>query len=198
MGHGWLRPWHDEEAPCLVERLAKVREAEVELDEVDEVAVFASGGIGPPAGRSPARGRAVEPDVEAAPRLVGDVADGPVAALAAAVLVLVVVLTRDGEQPPPPPAPPTPTPAPERVRLDAPAGGPSLAVGITEPNPNLFAPNSVLTPPADWARWRDELVKLGAAADRVQVSGRGEREPLVATADEVAEPKNRRVEVTVR
>ncbi len=47
-------------------------------------------------------------------------------------------------------------------------------------------------------RLRDELVKLGAAADRVQVSGRGEREPLVATADEVAEPKNRRVEVTVR
>jgi outer membrane protein OmpA-like peptidoglycan-associated protein len=47
-------------------------------------------------------------------------------------------------------------------------------------------------------RMRDELVKLGAAADRVQVSGRGEREPLVPTADEVAEPKNRRVEITVR
>jgi outer membrane protein OmpA-like peptidoglycan-associated protein len=45
---------------------------------------------------------------------------------------------------------------------------------------------------------RDELVKLGAAADRMQVSGRGEREPLVPTADEVAEPKNRRVEITVR
>jgi outer membrane protein OmpA-like peptidoglycan-associated protein len=47
-------------------------------------------------------------------------------------------------------------------------------------------------------RMRDELVKLGAAADRVEVSGRGEREPLVPTADEVAEPKNRRVEITVR
>jgi outer membrane protein OmpA-like peptidoglycan-associated protein len=47
-------------------------------------------------------------------------------------------------------------------------------------------------------RMRDELVKLGASADPMQVSGRGEREPLVPTADEVAEPKNRRVEVTVR
>ena len=47
-------------------------------------------------------------------------------------------------------------------------------------------------------RMRDELVKLGVATDRVQLSGRGEREPLVPTADEVAEPKNRRVEVTIR
>jgi outer membrane protein OmpA-like peptidoglycan-associated protein len=29
-------------------------------------------------------------------------------------------------------------------------------------------------------------------------SGRGEREPLVPTADEVAEPRNRRVEITIR
>jgi len=30
------------------------------------------------------------------------------------------------------------------------------------------------------------------------VAGRGEREPLVTTEDEVAEPRNRRVEITVR
>ena len=29
-------------------------------------------------------------------------------------------------------------------------------------------------------------------------SGRGEREPLVPTADEVAEPANRRVEINLR
>ena len=47
-------------------------------------------------------------------------------------------------------------------------------------------------------RVRDELVKVGIAAERVRVEGRGEREPLVPTADEVAEPQNRRVEISVR
>ncbi|HSE04481.1 MAG TPA: OmpA family protein [Methylomirabilota bacterium] len=47
-------------------------------------------------------------------------------------------------------------------------------------------------------RVRDELVKVGIAADRILVAGRGEREPLVPTADEVAEARNRRVEINVR
>jgi outer membrane protein OmpA-like peptidoglycan-associated protein len=47
-------------------------------------------------------------------------------------------------------------------------------------------------------RVRDELVKAGIAADRIRVEGRGEREPLVPTPDEIAEPRNRRVEVNVR
>jgi len=48
-------------------------------------------------------------------------------------------------------------------------------------------------------RVRDELSRLGVvAADRLQVSGRGEREPLVPTEDEVAEPRNRRVEISIR
>ena len=46
---------------------------------------------------------------------------------------------------------------------------------------------------------RDDLVKvLGIPADRIQVAGRGEREPLVPTEDEVAEKRNRRVEISVR
>jgi outer membrane protein OmpA-like peptidoglycan-associated protein len=45
---------------------------------------------------------------------------------------------------------------------------------------------------------RDDMVKLGVPADQIQVAGRGEREPLVATEDEVAEPRNRRVEISVR
>ena len=45
---------------------------------------------------------------------------------------------------------------------------------------------------------RDDLVKLGVAPGQIQVAGRGEREPLVATDDEVAEPRNRRVEISVR
>jgi outer membrane protein OmpA-like peptidoglycan-associated protein len=47
-------------------------------------------------------------------------------------------------------------------------------------------------------RVRDELVKVSIAADRIRVAGRGEREPLVPTPDEVAEARNRRVEINVR
>jgi outer membrane protein OmpA-like peptidoglycan-associated protein len=47
-------------------------------------------------------------------------------------------------------------------------------------------------------RVREAVLGLGIAADRVVAVGRGEREPLVPTEDEVAEPRNRRVELTVR
>jgi outer membrane protein OmpA-like peptidoglycan-associated protein len=47
-------------------------------------------------------------------------------------------------------------------------------------------------------RARDELVKAGVPADRIQIEGRGEREPLIPTADEVPEPRNRRVEISIR
>jgi outer membrane protein OmpA-like peptidoglycan-associated protein len=47
-------------------------------------------------------------------------------------------------------------------------------------------------------RCRDELIKLGIPRVRISVAGRGEREPEVPTADEVAEPRNRRVEISVR
>ena len=42
------------------------------------------------------------------------------------------------------------------------------------------------------------LVEIGLAPERIQVAGRGEREPLVPTADNVDEPRNRRVEINVR
>lgn len=47
-------------------------------------------------------------------------------------------------------------------------------------------------------RVRGELVQLGIPDGRIRTAGRGEREPLVATDDEVAEPRNRRVEINVR
>jgi outer membrane protein OmpA-like peptidoglycan-associated protein len=47
-------------------------------------------------------------------------------------------------------------------------------------------------------RVRADLVLLGVPRESIQVAGRGEREPLVPTADEVPEPRNRRVEITVR
>lgn len=42
------------------------------------------------------------------------------------------------------------------------------------------------------------LVGKGAAESRIEAVGRGKRELLVPTADEVDEPKNRRVEIIVR
>ncbi len=47
-------------------------------------------------------------------------------------------------------------------------------------------------------RVRDELIKLGIDPKRIRAAGRGEREPLVPTADGIAEPRNRRVEISVR
>lgn len=47
-------------------------------------------------------------------------------------------------------------------------------------------------------RVRDALIAQGLPATRITAAGRGEREPLVPTADNVAEPRNRRVEVNVR
>ncbi len=45
---------------------------------------------------------------------------------------------------------------------------------------------------------RQELINKGVPADSIQATGRGEREPLVETEDEVKEPRNRRVEINVR
>lgn len=47
-------------------------------------------------------------------------------------------------------------------------------------------------------RVREELTRLGIPPGRIQAAGRGEREPLIPTADGVAEPRNRRVEINVR
>lgn len=45
---------------------------------------------------------------------------------------------------------------------------------------------------------RDMLVRRGARAEAVHAIGMGEREPVVATEDGVAEDANRRVEITIR
>jgi outer membrane protein OmpA-like peptidoglycan-associated protein len=43
-----------------------------------------------------------------------------------------------------------------------------------------------------------DLVSQGIAEERVRAAGRGEREPIVQTDDGVDEPRNRRVEISVR
>lgn len=45
---------------------------------------------------------------------------------------------------------------------------------------------------------RDELLAAGLSLDRIEVTSHGENNPLIPTADDVSEPRNRRVEVTVR
>jgi len=45
---------------------------------------------------------------------------------------------------------------------------------------------------------REILIATGVPGEKIETAGRGEREPLVKTGDEVAEPQNRRVEISVR
>lgn len=47
-------------------------------------------------------------------------------------------------------------------------------------------------------RVRDMLVRRGIPTKIIQAAGRGKREPMVQTSDDVAEPRNRRVEIIVR
>lgn len=45
---------------------------------------------------------------------------------------------------------------------------------------------------------RIALVEAGVRREQIEIAGRGEREPAVPTPDDVAEPRNRRVEIMVR
>jgi outer membrane protein OmpA-like peptidoglycan-associated protein len=45
---------------------------------------------------------------------------------------------------------------------------------------------------------REVLVQIGIPREAIEIVGRGEREPLVQTADSVAEERNRRVEIKLR
>jgi outer membrane protein OmpA-like peptidoglycan-associated protein len=47
-------------------------------------------------------------------------------------------------------------------------------------------------------RMRELLMERGLPADRIQAAGRGKRELLIRTDDNVSEPRNRRVEINVR
>ena len=75
-------------------------------------------------------------------------------------------------------------------------GAEILVIGHTDRVGSVAANDELSRRRADAVK--DFLIKNGIAADRIETSGRGEREPLVPTADEVAEPRNRRVEVLAR
>ena len=95
---------------------------------------------------------------------------GGLAALA--VLIVVVVLAvagRDGDEPRDAAAPPAPTPTSEPTRLDAPGDGPSLALGVTEQNPNLLTPIGPGSDAPPWTTWRDALTRVNPAVYRLLV-----------------------------
>ncbi len=71
-----------------------------------------------------------------------------------------------------------------------------LAIGHTDTVGNLAFNDKLSLARAE--RVRDMLVNLGIDGQRIQAAGRGKREPLVPTDDNVAEPRNRRVEISVR
>jgi len=48
------------------------------------------------------------------------------------------------------------------------------------------------------AKVRELLIARGLKPDAIEIAARGKREPLVPTPDQTVEPRNRRVEITVR
>jgi outer membrane protein OmpA-like peptidoglycan-associated protein len=77
-----------------------------------------------------------------------------------------------------------------RVAADTVVTGHTDTVGAQAYNDNLSRERAVAV--------RGLLVTRGLKPDSISVAGRGERELLVPTPDETREPRNRRVEITVR
>jgi outer membrane protein OmpA-like peptidoglycan-associated protein len=76
------------------------------------------------------------------------------------------------------------------------AGGEIVVIGHTDRQGSLEANDTLSLQRAQAVR--DLLIEQGFKAELIEAVGRGEREPLVATEDEVVEPRNRRAEVVVR
>lgn len=71
-----------------------------------------------------------------------------------------------------------------------------LVIGHTDTQGNLEANDELSRMRAE--KVKGFLVGIGVAPERIKVAGRGERELLVPTGDNVDEPRNRRVEINVR
>lgn len=71
-----------------------------------------------------------------------------------------------------------------------------LVVGHTDAVGSQASNDALARQRADFIR--NELIRRGVPAANIQLIARGKRAPLVPTADGVAEPRNRRVEIIVR
>ena len=76
------------------------------------------------------------------------------------------------------------------------AGGEIVITGHTDRQGSLDANDRLSLERAQAIRAL--MIERGFAPDRIDAVGRGEREPVVPTEDEVAEPRNRRADVLVR
>lgn len=76
------------------------------------------------------------------------------------------------------------------------AGGEIVVTGHTDRQGTLEANDALSLRRAQAVR--DLLIGQGFKAELIDAVGRGEREPVVPTEDEVVEPRNRRAEVVVR
>lgn len=82
------------------------------------------------------------------------------------------------------------------TRATARPGGEIIVTGHTDRTGTVEANDALSRKRA--AAIRELLIQRGFDAARVEAVGRGEREPAVPTADNVAEPQNRRAEIVVR
>ncbi len=82
------------------------------------------------------------------------------------------------------------------VRAQARAGGEIVITGHTDRQGSLEANDGLSLERA--RAIRALLIERGFAPELIDAVGRGEREPVVLTEDEVAEPRNRRADVLVR
>lgn len=82
------------------------------------------------------------------------------------------------------------------ARAKARPGGEIVVTGHTDRQGPLEANDALSLERAQAIR--DQLIERGLRADLIEAVGRGEREPLVPTDDEVAEPRNRRAVIDVR
>ncbi len=82
------------------------------------------------------------------------------------------------------------------ARAQARAGGEIVITGHTDRQGSLDANDRLSLARAQAVRAL--LIERGFAPERIEAVGRGEREPVVPTEDEVVEPRNRRADVLVR
>ena len=82
------------------------------------------------------------------------------------------------------------------ARAQARAGGEIVVTGHTDRQGSLEANDQLSLERAQAIR--SLLIERGFKAELIDAVGRGEREPVVPTDDEVAEPRNRRAELLVR
>lgn len=83
-----------------------------------------------------------------------------------------------------------------RAEIAARATSEAMVIGHTDRVGSVQSNEALSRKRAEAAR--NLLIEAGIQPNKLELVGRGEREPLVPTEDEVPEPRNRRVEINLR